>query len=225
LFEIAKFDGPNGMPGPGLAQVAALAGEYDLIIIDTLIATLSGNANENDNVQMGAIFNELARIAHHSDTAVLVVHHTGKAARDDVFNTLRGASAIRGGYDVGLLLERKPGEREAILYAESRDVDVENMTLQQVPDGAGWECIGNALEIEKIRAGRKTLQALIDLDPDDNGLTVKEIAEHRKVSEATTYKQLEKLEAGGYAIKEEQSSTGDGKQPDIWHVALRYRGS
>lgn len=219
LFQVGRFDGPEGLPGPGLAQVERLALDYDLIIIDTLIATLSGGINENDNTRMGLIINELARIAHHTDTAVVLVHHTSKSNSDDIFNTLRGASAIRGGYDVGLLLERKPNESEAVLHAESRDVDVENMTLRQSAGGVGWEYVGSSLEIQKIRAGRQTLQAMLEMDQNEAGLTAKEIAAFRNVSEATTYKQLERLEADGYIYRTEQPSTQMGKKADIWYVA------
>lgn len=223
LFHIARFDGPDGRAGPGLAQIDRLAASFNLIVIDTLIGTLSGGINENDNTRMGLIINELARIAHNTDTAVVLVHHTGKSNSDDIFNTLRGASAIRGGYDVGLLLDRKPDESEAILHAESRDVDVENMTLRQSTGGAGWEYVGSSFEIEKIRAGRQTLQAMLEMDQDDVGLTVKEISSFRSVSEATTYKQLERLEEGGYVFRNEQPSTQMGKKADIWYVAPKYR--
>lgn len=223
LFHVGRFDGSDGLAGPGLAQIDRLALAYDLIIIDTLIATLSGGINENDNTRMGLIINELARIAHKSDTAVVLVHHTGKSNSDDIFNTLRGASAIRGGYDVGLLLDRKPDEAEAVLHAESRDVDVENMTLRQSAHGAGWEYVGSSFEIEKIRAGRQTLQAMLEMEQDNEGLTVKEIATFRNVSETTTYKQLERLEEGGYVFRDEQPSTQMGKKADIWYVAPKYR--
>ena len=224
LFHVPRFDGPDGLAGPGLTQIDRLAWQYDLIVIDTLVATLSGGINENDNTRMGVIINDLARIAHTTDTAVVLVHHTGKnSGGDDIFNTLRGASAIRGGYDVGFLLDRKPGESEAVLHAESRDVDVENMTIRQSSDGAGWEYVGSSFEIEKIRAGKQTLQAMLEMDQEHAGLTVKEIATFRNVSEATTYKQLERLEASAYVLREEQSSTQMGKKADIWYVAPKYR--
>ncbi len=223
LFDIAKFDGGQGTPGPGLSQIRQATADYDLIIIDTLIATLSGAANENDNVQMGMIINELARIAHENEVAIVLVHHTGKGMSDDVFNTLRGASALRGGYDVGLLLERKNGEREAVLHAESRDVDVGNMTLRQLVNGAGWEYVGDAVEMKQIRAGKATLEAMLELGATGNGLTAKEIAQHRGVSEAAVYKHLKRLLEDGYVDKVENPSTEDGKQADLYFVREVYR--
>ena len=151
-------------------------------------------------------------------------HHTGKATnQDDIFFTLRGASAIRGAYDLGLILQRKPGEREAILHTESRDLDVPKMTLRQADDGAGWDYLGDSSELEKVRAGRQVLETMLEQDANNEGLTAKQLAELRKVKDATIYKQLQKLEEGGYIYRDKQPATKDGKQPDIWHVKEDFR--
>lgn len=215
LFDIAHFDGSDGMPGPGLAQIAALADDFDLIIIDTLIATLSGRASENDNVQMGMIVNELARIAHTSETAVLLVHHTSKGNSENVFDLLRGASALRGAYDVGLLLERKQDEREGILHMESRDVDLSNMTIRQAGDGAGWECLGNGSEINRIRAGRRVVEALRE---NGDGLTAEEVGELLKVSRQAAGAQLRGAESAGLVRRESERREGSTKPVDIWYL-------
>lgn len=173
---IARFVGDNGEPGPGLLQLreAASVGNYDLIVVDTLIATLSGRANENDNAQMGELLNDLARIAHDTDTAIVVIHHTGKQGADDIFGTLRGASAIRGAYDLGLILERKQAEREAVLHIEARDFDASSLTLQQVVGGAGWECMGDGKAIGYLRAGRTAVEMLKE---HGEGLTAQELSD------------------------------------------------
>lgn len=223
LFTIPYLDDGQGGPGPGIAEIWEYTREYDLIVIDTLITAMSGRTDERDNSAMGSLINALAQIAHKSDKAIVVVHHTGKATNpDDIFSTLRGASAIRGGYDVGLILERKPGEREAILHAESRDLDIRNMTLRQADDGAGWDYVGDGHEIEKVRAGRKVLETMLDHD-NDEGMTAKQLAEIRKVTEATIGRQLARLEADGYICRDEQPSTQMGKKPDIWRVKAEFR--
>lgn len=174
--DIARFDGTNGDVGPGLSQLqeAASVGDYDLIVVDTLIATLSGRANENDNTQMGAIVNGLASVAHDTDTAIVLVHHTGKQLSDDPFALLRGASAIRGAYDLGLILARKQAEREAVLHIEARDFDGSSLTLQQAHDGAGWACMGDGNAIDDIRKGRVAVDMLTE---HGDGLTADELAE------------------------------------------------
>lgn len=224
LFSIANLDDCQGGPGPGVTEIWGHTKDYDLIVVDTLTAAMSGRTDERDNSSMGAILNALAQVAHDSDTAILIVHHTGKAFNpDDIFATLRGASAIRGAYDLGLVLERKPGEREAILHAESRDMDVRPMTLRQAEDGAGWEYVGDSKELERVRTGRKVLETMLEHDASGAGMTAKQIADIRNVSEAAIHKQLTRLVDSGYVCREEQPSTQMGKQPDIWRVAERYR--
>lgn len=223
-FSIANLDDGQGGPGPGINELYHYSQYFQLIVIDTLTAAMSGRTDERDNSSMGAIVNGLARLAHDEDKAILLVHHTGKSAvnQDDVFTSLRGASAIRGGYDVGLILERKPGEREGILHAESRDLDIRNMTLRQAANGAGWDYVGDAAEIERIRAGRKVLEAMLEHDADGNGMTAKALAQVRGVSETTVYNQLKRLEEAGYVNRLEQPSTAMGKRPDVWQVDRAY---
>lgn len=221
LFDIANFDG-DVVPGPGLAQIAALAADFDLIIIDTLIATLSGRASENDNVQMGMIVNELARIAHDSETAVLLVHHTGKGFSENVFDLLRGASALRGAYDVGLLLERKQDEREAILHMESRDVDLSNMTIRQADGGAGWECIGAASELKRIRAGRVIVETIRE---SGEGLTAKELAEASGKSVQTIRAQLATAETNNLVAQYTEPPSGATKPAARWWLTAEAGGA
>lgn len=215
LFEIGHFDG-NGVSGPGLGQVAQLADEFDLIIIDTLIATFCGRVNENDNVQMGMIVNELARVAHASDTAILLCHHTSKGSSENVFDLLRGASALRGAYDVGLLLERKQDEREAILHLESRDVDLANLTIRQAVNGAGWECLGSGQELKRIRAGRRVVEVLEGAGGD--GLTREEIAEQLGITPQSAGAQLRNAERDGLVSRESEQREGSAKPVDLWYL-------
>lgn len=220
-FDIAHFNGNGAGDGPGLKQLAAAAPNYDLIIIDTLIAALNGKANENDNVQMGQVINELARIAHEHDTAVLVVHHTGKGSSESIFDTLRGASALRGGYDVGMILERKQDEREAVLHAESRDVDLSSITIEQAQNGAGWEALGNGAVIQEIRAGRKVVKALQDFELEngvDVGATAAQLGEIMGISRSSAYRQLRAAEKRGYVFRKADDTAVGKKKPDLWFL-------
>lgn len=219
LFGIARFDHPTlGVPGEGVNQIRDLTTSYEVVIIDTLIATLGGHVSENDNVGMAVILNALAGIAHENDATIVLLHHTGKGIHEDVFSTLRGASAIRGGYDVGLVLERKQGEREAVLHAESRDVDVESMTLRQAEDGAGWLYLGNSSAIKNVRAGKATLSVLLEQDGEDAGMTADAIAEIRGVSPQAVRKQLSGLEESGHVLRRTQGSSQEGRMPDLWYA-------
>lgn len=214
-FVLPSFCAPNGDLGPGLALIRKLSSRFDLMLIDTLSATLSGRINENDNAAMGAIVNELARIAHDTGCAILVVHHTAKAfSEDDRFTGVRGASAIRAAYDVGLLLEHKAGEDEGVLRVESRDADVEGMTIRKVKDGVGWELVGYASEINRIRAGKKAVEALQDLDE----ATTDEIAQYLGITSNAAYRQLARAERDGLIYRHSGEKEGKGRPADLWSL-------
>lgn len=151
-FKVDKFDAG----GEGLTHIRqAIADKaYDLVVIDTLVKTLSGSADENNNTYMAAICNDLADMAHDSGACILIVHHTSKQLVENPFDALRGASAIRDAYDVGMMLVRKHGEKEATLYSEARDFDMQDVTIRQVDGGAGWEYVGDAAAGVSVRAGR-----------------------------------------------------------------------
>lgn len=170
-FRVDTFD--HG--GQGLAHVrqAIAAGGYDLVVIDTLVKTLSGSADENNNTEMGAICNELADMAHDSGACILIVHHTSKQTVENPFDALRGASAIRNSYDVGLMLVRKHGAKEATVYTESRDFEAEDMTIRQTENGREWEYIGDANVGVAIQAGRVGTDLL---KAHGDGLTANELA-------------------------------------------------
>lgn len=213
-FDIAPFDGSNGTTGPGLGQVAGLAKQYDLLILDTLVRALSGQANENDNTTMGAIVNELAAAAHDNNCAIVMVHHTGKGFNEDVFNTPRGASAIRGGYDVGMVLVRRDDEREAALHIEARDFPTENIAIRQQAGGVMWELIGRIGEIRQIRAGRKVVEALEALGE----ATAEDISKFLGQSKRSIHAQLKRAERDGLVVRSSGPVGKRGRPPELWSL-------
>ena len=171
-FKIDKFDaGGEGLSH--LRQAIAVNG-YDLVVIDTLVKTLSASADENNNPQMAAICNDLADMAHDSGAAILVIHHTSKQLVENPFDALRGASAIRDAYDVGAMLVRKHADKEATLHFEARDFDIQDVTIRQVENGAGWEYVSEAAVNVAEKAGRVGAD-LVRLHGDD--FTADELAE------------------------------------------------
>lgn len=226
LFELARLDGDGVNPGPGLVQLAGAAPDYDLIVIDTLIAGLSGRADENSNPAMAAVANELAAIARTSDTTILLIHHTSKATHEDIFHTIRGASALRGSYDAGWVLDRKREEREALLHMESKDADNTTFTIRQAEGGAGWQLLGSGVELGNIRAGRKVVEALQN---EGDGVTADELAKTLGITRQAAGKQLRAAEAAG-VVRRERQQGGQGllledgggpprKEADLWFLA------
>ena len=216
-YNIGRFNGPDGSFGPGMALIEQVAHDFDVILIDTLIATLDGTISENDNTAMGAIANELSDIAHGLDCAILLVHHLGKGLSEDVFNLLRGASALRGAYDVGLLLDRRQGEREAVLHIEARDYEAAGMTLRQREDGGGWDVLGEAKAIAQIRVGRKVLEELAETG---GGMTADELTTSLQISRQAVGQQLKLAEESKTVVRRPgKREGGRGRPKDLWYLA------
>ena len=215
-YNIGRFNGTNSDVGPGLTTVERVAYDFDVILIDTLIATLDGHVSENDNTAMGAIVNALADIAHASDCAIVLVHHTNKGGMsDDVFNQLRGASAIRGAYDVGLLMDRRQGEQEAVLHVEARDFEATGLTIRQRENGSGWDAVGEAKAIVQIRAGRNVIFAIEELG---ESVTNDDIAEFLGLSRQAVSQQLILAERDGRVIRKAGVFAGKGRPKDLWSL-------
>lgn len=214
VFKLLPLNLPNGDPGPGLEQIETAAGDFDLVIIDTLSVLLNGRVSENDNAAMGTIINEVAAIAHNSTCAILLVHHAGKGFNEeDHFTLMRGASAIRAAYDVGMLLVRKPGEREALLRIESRDAEVEGMTIRQTNGNAGWELVGDLSALKFIRSGRKVVEALIELG---DWQKVETLADYLKISKQSITAQLHRAENDRLVRRRQLPSDKPGRPTYVW---------
>lgn len=214
-FKVDKFD--SG--GQGLAHIrdAIAAASYDLVVIDTLVKTLSGSADENNNTEMGAICNDLADMSHDSGACILIVHHTSKQAVENPFDALRGASAIRDAYDVGMMLVRKHGEKEATLYTEARDFDVQDVTIRQVEGGAGWEYIGDAAAGVAIRAGRVGVQ---DLKTAGDGSTADDIAAAVGKTPSAVRQSMKTAVDRGYVSVTRRQVEGSKQWVDHYYLTL-----
>ena len=222
MFKLSPIDSVGGKPGPGLDYIAHVAPLFDLIVIDTLISAMSGQADESSNQQMSPILHKLRDIAHDSDTAIVLVHHirkpsggAGGAGDDDIFHSIRGAGAIRGAYDVGLVLDRKKSEDEAVLHMESRDMALKPITIRQVANNGGWQHVGDEQAITNIRAGRKVVEAL---QKEGDGATAQELSEILGVSVSATQKQLNNAERDGLVRKESGKPDGFNHTSNRWHV-------
>lgn len=217
-FKVDKF----GAGGEGLAHLRqAIADKgYDLVVVDTLVKTLPATADENNNPQMAAIGNDLAEMAHESGACILVVHHTSKQQVENPFDGLRGASAIRDAYDVGLMLIRKHGEKEATLHAEARDFDPADITIRQADNGAGWEYVGDAAAGVAIRAGRV---GVADLLAAGDGSTVADIVLITGKSEQAVRSALKTAEKYGYVTHTRDRVEGTRQYFDRWHLTDKGR--
>lgn len=84
--------------------------EPDLVCFDPMINYTT--ANEIDNTAMSASLDRFVKLAETGNCSLVLIHHVGKGAKrqlangGDPFDLIRGASAIRGRYDTGIMLFR-----------------------------------------------------------------------------------------------------------------------
>lgn len=103
-------------------------GGCDIIAIDPLRNLFDGES-ENDNAEMIAfLINRVEALRHYAgkDAGIVMVHHTKKVAKDDLFQDpflcFSGASSLRGFYNTGMMMYRPDEEvSERILAYELRD--------------------------------------------------------------------------------------------------------
>jgi hypothetical protein len=198
----------------GLAQLEQAISGYAAVFIDTLRAACGPGTDENDNSTMGGIVQSLADIAHRREITFVISHHTRKGEAEDPFELIRGAGAIRGAYDVGVVIQRKPRELEAVLHIEARDIESDDMTIRF--DGAtGWSYEGNGERIAEIRAGRAVLRALNDLGDDQ---PTEAVATKLGVSKEAARKQLTSALGRGLVARKDEHAERGKKPRDLWSL-------
>jgi len=96
----------------------------DILVVDPAVNFFPGD-NENDNVEVSRFLNGLRTLANamgSEDTALILVHHTGKTEYSNPFKEIRGASAFRGAYDSAIHLHGDPDENHVVhLQSEVRN--------------------------------------------------------------------------------------------------------
>ncbi len=132
-----------------------------LIVIDTLARCFDGDENQQED--MGRFVAGMDRLRHEYASAILTIHHTNLSGDRE-----RGNTALRGGTDTMLSIERdKTGNREVILSC-TKQKDAEHFdpmvfTLEPVPDADS--CILVAEEEHKTAKTARILQILQDQGP------------------------------------------------------------
>lgn len=152
----------------GIDQLRALIRRegYDLVVLDTLRRLTSAAIDENASGDIAEVLYPLAELAKETGVTFLVVHHTGKLASDDPFNSIRGSSAIRGAYDQGIVLLREQrengAEAEALLCFEAKDFDADNITVS-FSASHGWSYAGDAGQRDRTRSNKQIADVLLAL--------------------------------------------------------------
>ena len=136
-------------------SVARLAKErkVKLIVIDTLAASLAGEADENSNRDMALAMHNAKLLIQMTGATVVITHHTG---RDPNANMERGASALRGNVDTSIKTS-KSGDHFTWEVVKQRDGPVGvhgkfKIVPYAFPSGNGGELI-QSIVVEHVDPG------------------------------------------------------------------------
>jgi hypothetical protein len=137
-----------------------------LVVIDTL-ARWRGEAKRADSAystdyEVGA---QLKPIADRHHVAILLVHHTRKAASADVLDAASGTLGLTGSVDAALILRRERGQMDAALYVTGRDVEQEgDYALTFDPETCRWSSTG-AVESAQLSCERRDILNYLAANP------------------------------------------------------------
>lgn len=109
-----------------------------MIVIDTF-------AKIADPKQTGNVYEEDAEMGHslqalglQHDCAVVVIHHTRKAAAGDFLHSVSGSAGLTGAADVVAVLSRKRNDTQATLEVTGRDIHENAFNLNWYSPKGGW---------------------------------------------------------------------------------------
>lgn len=101
----------------GVLRAAIQGLDVGLVVIDSLVDVMLGG-DENAVSDTALVLYELRAVADALNVAIVVIHHSNKAGG------YRGSSAIKGGVDLMLMVESKPGEVNLTFKTEkARDIE------------------------------------------------------------------------------------------------------
>jgi hypothetical protein len=158
-----------------VGEIASRTDRPAVVIIDTLARNFGGG-DENSNTDMGVFLDHVDRLIRHAYSAtVIVVHHTGQAAKDRA----RGASALRAGVDFEYRTEltgplkvkvictkMKDAEPPEDLFFEGRSVLVGTPTeAHELTSLVFHKCAAHVVELpgpDSLKGKQRELYDLID---------------------------------------------------------------
>ncbi len=145
-----------------------------LLILDTF-AKIRGRAKSGtlygDDY---ASLEEVQRLAHAYEMAVLVIHHTGKESREDPLDEVNATQGLNGVADNILVLRRERGKPSATLIGDGRELNGIEQTLRFDVDEGGWKRTEPELDQPKTRERAEILDLL---KASEQPMTSKQVAE------------------------------------------------
>ncbi len=178
------------------------------VVIDTLAKIRQankkgGNLYQEDYNAIGA----LKAIADDYGICLLVIHHLRKSKGDDPMDEISGSTGISGAADTLMVIKRKLGTNDGVLYVSGRNVEEQEIAMVFNKRNKKWIALGDP-RFQNLSNERKTV---VDyLRSEDKPVGIKEISRHTKAKESATRKLLHDM-----VYDEEIKKTGRGRYAHI----------
>lgn len=105
----------------------------------------------------------LQSLAQTYAVAILVVHHTTKAAAEDVLDELQGTMGVSGALDTAIVLHRSRGQADAEMWITGRDLEDQHLALTF--DAGRWTLLGTAAQVAGSKESAEVIEAIKALQP------------------------------------------------------------
>ena len=231
---LAEKDAPEGLtletqcpPFPeGAAHVRAWLGQHPearLVIIDVLARVRGASSTTSAYSDDYAAVGQVKRIADEHGIAVILVHHTRKAAAEDFLDTVSGTAGIAGAADAVLVLGRGRGEADGVLHVTGRDIEEAEHALSFDAATGQWSIMpGPALD--NLISG--TRRALLDHVRAHPGQQPKSITGATGLPYASVKKTLARMAEDGQLIRDKRGRYSPVPAvPDVSAAAQSGSGS
>ena len=139
-------------PGIGLAATQVDV-HQQLIVIDTLSASLAGELSENSNDDMAQVLLKLYRLQRQTGASILLVHHSGHDGSNE-----RGASALRCNVDTSIRISTSGAHRKwtVIKQKDGSDGISDLFDLAQVEVTRNDGQIVNSIVVRHLKTSSET---------------------------------------------------------------------
>lgn len=109
-----------------------------MVVIDTLAKIVDAKSGANVYEEDAEVGHGLQALGLSHDCAIVVIHHTRKAAAGDFLHSVSGSAGLTGAADTVLVLTRKRNETTATLEVTGRDIHESKTELSWYSGRGGW---------------------------------------------------------------------------------------
>lgn len=193
--------------------------ECKLVVIDTFSKVRSAQRSRDVYGDDYKAVCDWKTIADEREIAIVLVHHTTRAKREDIIDNLNGTTGLGGAADTIMMLHKTRHEGKALLEITGRDVEEEKLPLVLDCDTMRWDmdvtCHDQAGHILPIWDSPQKQKAL-ELIANGGEMNAAQVAFSLKISKEASRKllsrmaddgQLERPRRGYYGVSMSHSVT------------------